>query len=261
MKRIAVLMMMIAGVATPAVAQWLGMPAWNNPKGGTGVTINGDLGVPNTNAGKGTAFGARGTLGLANISFTAGLASWKPKGASASSTSVGGVVQFRAIGGSLIPVALNIQLGAGTASAITTGTVTFPKMTNILVGAGLSVNVPTPGLSIEPYLSVSNRWTAPTACATGSTRTGRAQAVGAVHRVERRLGAGRQCRIRNAGAPCRIRLREAQRRRDRRRPRHRSAHRAEGSHRHVTRSSFGARRDHAARPFSSREIRDPSCYT
>jgi len=161
MKRIAVLMTMIAGLASPAVAQWQGMPAWNNPKGGTGITINGDVGVPNTDAGKGTAFGARGTLGLANISFTAGLASWKPKGASASSTSVGGVVQFRAIGGSLIPVALNIQLGASTASAITTGTVTFPKMTNILIGAGLSVNVPTPGLSIEPYLSVSNRWHKP----------------------------------------------------------------------------------------------------
>jgi len=168
MKRIAVLMTMIAGAASPAVAQWQGMPAWNNPKGGTGVTINGDVGVPNTDAGKGTAFGARGTLGLANISFTAGIASWKPKGASASSTSVGGVAQFRVIGGSLIPIALNIQLGAGTASAITSGTVTSPKFTNILAGAGLSVNVPTPGLSIEPYLSVSNRWHKPSG---GSTVT------------------------------------------------------------------------------------------
>jgi len=167
MKRIAVLMTMIAGAASPAVAQWQGMPAWNNPKGGTGVTINGDLGVPNTDAGKGTAFGTRGTLGLANISFTAGIASWKPKGASASSTSVGGVAQFRAIGGSLIPIALNIQLGAGTASAIS-GTVPRPKMTNILAGAGLSVNVPTPGLSIEPYLSVSNRWHKPSGGSTES---------------------------------------------------------------------------------------------
>jgi len=168
MKQIAVLMTMIACAASPAVAQWLGMPAWNNPKGGTGVTINGDVGVPNTDAGKGTAFGARGTLGLANISFTAGIASWKPKGASASSTSVGGVAQFRVIGGSLIPIALNIQLGAGTASAITSGTVTSPKFTNILAGAGLSVNVPTPGLSIEPYLSVSNRWHKPSGGSTVS---------------------------------------------------------------------------------------------
>lgn len=143
--------------AAPLAAQWSGMPAWNSPKGGTGVTINGDLGMPNSDGGKGTAFGARATLGLANISLTAGLASWKPKGASESTTSLGGVVGFRAIGGSLIPVALNIQLGAGTSSAIN-GTATVPKMTNILAGAGLSVNVPTPGLSIEPYVSISNRW-------------------------------------------------------------------------------------------------------
>jgi len=168
MKRIAVLVTMIVGVATPAVAQWLGMPAWNNPKGGTGVTINGDLGLPNSDAGKGTAFGARGTLGLANISFTAGVASWKPKGASSSATSVGGVAQFRAIGGSLIPIALNIQLGGGTASSYTDTLGTVPKTTNILAGAGLSVNVPTPGLSIEPYLSISNRWRKPSGGSTES---------------------------------------------------------------------------------------------
>jgi opacity protein-like surface antigen len=167
MKRIAVLMTMIACAASPAVAQWQGMPAWNNPKGGTGVTINGDIGVPNSDAGKGTAFGGRATLGLANISLTAGIASWKPNGFNSSTTSLGGVAQFRVIGGSLIPVALNIQLGAGTSSAIS-GTASLPKMTNILAGAGLSVNVPTPGLSIEPYLSVSNRWHKPSGLSTVS---------------------------------------------------------------------------------------------
>src|SRR6266498_2318437 len=176
MKRLAVIIGLIACVAMPAAAQWQGMPAWNNPKGGTGVTVNGDLGVPNSDAGKGTAFGARATLGLANISFTAGVASWKPKGASASTTSVGGVAQFRAIGGSLIPIALNIQLGAGTASAITSGLVTSPKFTNILAGAGLSVNVPTPGLSIEPYLSISNRWHKPSG---GSTESNVGWVIGA----------------------------------------------------------------------------------
>src|SRR5256714_4473247 len=168
MKRIAVLMTMIACAASPAVAQWQGMPAWNSPKGGTGVTVNGDLGVPNSDAGKGTAFGARATLGLANLSLTAGVASWKPKDAGASSTSVAGVAQFRVIGGSLIPIALNIQLGAGTAGAITSGTATFPKVTNLLAGAGLSVNVPTPGVNIEPYVSISNRRHKPTGGSTDS---------------------------------------------------------------------------------------------
>ncbi|HWC74453.1 MAG TPA: hypothetical protein VG454_11000, partial [Gemmatimonadales bacterium] len=72
------------------------------------------------------------------------------------------------IGGSLMPVALNIQAGAGTASAITSGTATYPKMSNMFLGAGISVNVPTPGLSIEPYLSVSNRWHTPSSGSTES---------------------------------------------------------------------------------------------
>ncbi|PYP07873.1 MAG: hypothetical protein DMD59_13835, partial [Gemmatimonadetes bacterium] len=60
---------------------------------------------------------------------------------------------------SLIPLAVNIQLGAGTGSSATdTAAVTHPKITTIVAGAGISVNVPTPGLSIEPYLSVGNRW-------------------------------------------------------------------------------------------------------
>ena len=162
MKRIATIAALITFAATPAVAQWAGMPVWNNPKGGTGVTIDGDLGFPNSNGGKGTAFGARATLGLANISLTAGVSSWKPSGASSSLTSVGGTAQFKVIGGSLIPVALNFQLGAGTTNSV-------PKVATLLAGAGVSVNVPTPGINIEPYLSISNRWNKPSGLSTQSS--------------------------------------------------------------------------------------------
>ncbi|MDP3911937.1 MAG: hypothetical protein Q8Q14_16250 [Gemmatimonadales bacterium] len=162
MKRILTVLAVAAVAATPAAAQWAGMPVWNNPKGGTGITVSGDLGVPNEDGGKGTAFGARGTLGLANLSITAGLASWKPDAFNESTTSFGAIAGFRVIGGSLIPVALNLQLGAGTAGEITSGTTTVPKMTNIIAGAGVSVNVPTPGINIEPYLSITNRWHKPT---------------------------------------------------------------------------------------------------
>ena len=170
MKRIPTIAALITLAATPlpAVAQWAGMPVWNNPKGGTGVTINGDLGIPNTNGGKGTAFGARASLGLANISLTAAVSSWKPSGFSKSLTSVGGTAQFKVIGGSLIPVALNIQLGAGTTSSVDTGLATIPKVTTLLGGAGISVNVPTPGINIEPYLSISNRWDKPSGGSTES---------------------------------------------------------------------------------------------
>lgn len=154
MKRILTVLAVAAIAATPAAAQWLGMPVWNSPKGGTGVTLNGDLGLPNQDAGKGTAFGARGTLGLANLSITAGLASWKPDGASESFTSIGGNVGFRVIGGSLLPIALNIQLGAASIAAANTA----PTTTRLTAGAGIAVSVPTPGISIEPYVSLTNRW-------------------------------------------------------------------------------------------------------
>ncbi len=153
MKRSVMVLAFAAVAAAPAAAQWLGTPVWNSPKGGTGVTINGDLGMPNKN-GKGTAFGARATLGLANLSLTAGVVSWKPSGKPDNVTSVGGNAAFKVIGGSLIPVALNLQIGAARAGAANGDTAT-PRVT---AGGGLAVSVPTPGISIEPYLSITNRW-------------------------------------------------------------------------------------------------------
>ena len=59
MKRAAILLALAAFVTAPATAQWLGMPVWNSPKGGTGITINGDWGKPDETGGKGNAFGGR----------------------------------------------------------------------------------------------------------------------------------------------------------------------------------------------------------
>ncbi|MFN2572706.1 MAG: hypothetical protein ABR537_14020 [Gemmatimonadales bacterium] len=154
MKRMLTVMAAVAFTVAPLAAQSLGMPNFSSPKGGTGVTISGDLAMPNADLGKGTAFGARATLGLANISLTAGLASWKPKGLTDNYTSVGGQAAFRVIGGSLIPVALSLQAGAARVSAANGD----PSLTRIGLGGAVSVNVPTPGLSIEPYLAVQNRW-------------------------------------------------------------------------------------------------------
>ena len=153
MKRIMMVLALAALAATPAAAQWFGMPVWNSPKGGTGVTINGDVGMPNK-GGKGTAFGFRGTLGLANLALTAGVVSWKPSGQPDNVTSIGGNAAFKVIGGSLIPVALNIQIGAARAGAANTDS----AKTRLTAGAGIAVSVPTPGISIEPYLSITNRW-------------------------------------------------------------------------------------------------------
>ena len=117
MKRVALTLGLAAVMATPAVAQWLGEPVWNSPGGGTGVTISGDYAHPNEGYGKGNTWGGRASLGLSTITLTAGVASWKPAGATQSLTSVGGNVAFRLIGGSLLPVAINMQLGGASTSS------------------------------------------------------------------------------------------------------------------------------------------------
>lgn len=153
----------VAGVfallTVPAVAgaQWTGMPVWNSPKGGTGLTISGDWGRPNEVYGKGNAFGARASLGIGTIGFTAGVASYKPDGRNDRTTSVGGQVDFRLIGGSLLPVAVNLQAGAGVSGKIT-GVPDYPKVVNVTAAVGFSLPLPTPGISIEPYFSPGLRY-------------------------------------------------------------------------------------------------------
>ena len=153
MKRGMIVLGLSALFAAPAAAQWLGMPVWNDPKGGTGITINGDFAKPDSSYGKGTAFGARGSLGLGNLTITAGLASYKPSGAPSSLTSIGGNVGFRVIGGSLIPIAVNLQGGAGRTSCSGCNSIT-----TLTAAVGIGLNLPTPGLNIEPYVSPGIRY-------------------------------------------------------------------------------------------------------
>jgi hypothetical protein len=138
-------------VATTAAAQWIGEPVWNSPSAGTGLTISGDYARPDSAYGKGNTWGGRASLGLSTMTLTAGVASWKPNGATTSITSVGGNVAFRLIGGSLLPVAVNMQLGGS-------GTTSTPKATELIGAVGISVPLPTPGFSIEPYFSPGIRY-------------------------------------------------------------------------------------------------------
>jgi hypothetical protein len=154
MKRMMTVLALAGFAAAPAAAQWLGMPGWASPKGGTGVTISGDLAVPNSDMGKGTAFGARGSLGLGTLTVTAGLSSWKPDGKPDAFTSIGANAAFRVIGGSLLPVAIALQGGAARVGKANGDSALF----RLALGGAVSASVPTPGVNIEPYLAVSNRW-------------------------------------------------------------------------------------------------------
>ena len=158
MKQTLLILGFVACLATPLTAQWLGMPAWNSAKGGTGVTFYGDYGAPNDIAGKGNAFGGRAALGVGTITLTVGVASSKPDSMNSRATSYGGTAAFRLIGGSLIPVSVNLQLGAAHNSAVTSGTKTQFGQTTVLGAVGLSVPLPTPGISVEPFFSPGIRY-------------------------------------------------------------------------------------------------------
>lgn len=159
MRRMFVLTMALAAAAAaPAAAQFAGMPVWNSPKGGTGLTISGDYGKPSNDAGGGNAFGARAAVGFSRLTLTAGLSSFEFEGASSRTTSFAGTVALRLIGGALLPVNVNAIAGAGTAQDVPLGLLTTADITTIVAGGGVSVTLPVPGFSIEPYLSVTNRW-------------------------------------------------------------------------------------------------------
>lgn len=153
MKRVLLVVLAGVGLSSPASAQFLGMPVWNSPKGGTGITISGDYGKPNADLGKGNAFGARGSLGLGSLTATLGFASWNPSGTAPTVKSIGGDAAFRVIGGSLLPININLLVGGARASQ--TG---LPGTTTIVAGGGASLTLPTPGVSLEPYVSLTNRW-------------------------------------------------------------------------------------------------------
>ena len=157
MKRTA-LILALGLLATPAAAQWLGEPMWNDPQAGTGFTIYGDYSRPNTEAGGGTAFGGRVTLGAGTFTLTGGVSSWDPDLVSKRLLSVGGTAAFRLIGGSLIPVAVNLQLGGGHSFEVTSSTTTLPLQTMLHAAVGLSVPLPTPVVSIEPFVSPGIRY-------------------------------------------------------------------------------------------------------
>lgn len=171
MKRLIIAVTLAAFAAAPAAAQWAGMPVWNSPKGGTGITISGDFGSNNDDAGGGSAFGGRASLGLANLTLSAGVVTWDSDLANDKITSVAGSAAFRVIGGSLLPVAINLQVGAGRTNEVSSGVPgapAIPATTTLVLGAGASASLPTPGLSIEPYLSLSNRWHTPSGFGTES---------------------------------------------------------------------------------------------
>lgn len=140
-------------VAAPAAAQVANMPVFNAGVN-SGITLNVDYAKPNADAGKGHTLGFTGGIGLGPIGFTATYASTKPEGATDATSMVGATANLKLFGGPLVPISINGQLGVGYwKDKDFFGPGLDRKDVSVPVGISIAANLPTPGLSIKPWVA------------------------------------------------------------------------------------------------------------
>jgi hypothetical protein len=149
----AVLALALALSASPARAQNPGLPVYNFgvPRG---IALYGDLGFPNDAAGDGTVYGVTGRAGFGGIGVTATLSSLNQDGPGGGDVSVGGTLNYRLLGGPLVPLTVTLQGGVsyfkpdgGLLPTDDVSAYRFP------VGVGFALVIPNPALSIHPWLA------------------------------------------------------------------------------------------------------------
>lgn len=140
-------MLLALTLTTPAAAQLSGLPTRNAgiPKG---LEVMGEVGMPDGDYGDGTAYGARGKLGLGMFGVSALISTYDPDGPIDSYTTIGGALDLKVVGGPLIPLAVTLQ--AGIESGDPTGSA---SVLHAPIGLGISLTIPNPGIAIKPWLA------------------------------------------------------------------------------------------------------------
>ena len=148
MRRGSGLLALVAALALPAslAAQALGMPVVNNGYV-TGMTVAGDVGLPNDAAGGGTALGASVTYGAGLVGLTASASRHDPDVGEAVWSS-GIAATFRVFGGPLVPFRVTAQAGAGIWDP---GPQT--RVLHVPISLGLSATIPNPAFAIRPWVA------------------------------------------------------------------------------------------------------------
>jgi hypothetical protein len=146
--RLAAVALAVSFTAGSAAAQLPGNPVYA-PGGAGGLTLAADFGKGvNDASGKANFIGARAELGLPLIRVAAGAGIFDPKVTGADKdVAFAGSAALQVFGGPLIPVSVRLFAGAGY---LKTGSVTT---INVPVGLAIAVNVPTPGVSIDPWVA------------------------------------------------------------------------------------------------------------
>lgn len=140
------LSLLLAGaVSAPGRAQVTGLPVRNSGIT-TGLTIAGEVGFPDADYGKGTAFGGRGAAGFGPIGVSAVISSYNPKNGP-TQTGLGGYLNLKVFGGPLVPFSVTLQGGAEYVK--NNGT----KLIHAPIGLGIGLRIPNPALAIKPWIA------------------------------------------------------------------------------------------------------------
>jgi hypothetical protein len=135
-----------------ANAQVRGIPVYNNGIP-TGIAVYGDVGFPNEDAGKGTAFGVSGRAGFGPFGATAMLATFNPDGAGDNNLSVGATLNYKVFGGPLIPLSVTLQAGIGYSKPDVGFLPGDEDELRFPVGLGFALTIPNPMVAIQPWLA------------------------------------------------------------------------------------------------------------
>jgi hypothetical protein len=141
----------LAVTASPMVAQPMGNPVY--APGGSGLTLALDHGAGlNDASGKTDFFGGRAELGLPIIRLGAGFGVYDTKVAGADKeTALAGNVALQILGGPVLPVSVSLFAGVGYLKTSVGGS--DQTSLSVPIGLALSVNIPTPGFSIDPWVA------------------------------------------------------------------------------------------------------------
>ena len=134
-----------SAAVAPATAQVLGLPVVNNGAA-TGINIGADVGFTNADGGKGTAIGARASVGIGFIGVSAMISRFAPETGDAV-VAPGVSATLRLLGGPLVPFRITMQAGASQ------WTISTVKVTHVPVSIGLSATIPNPAFAIKPWIA------------------------------------------------------------------------------------------------------------
>lgn len=134
-------------------AQLVNLPVYYSPNQGPGLAINADYARGFEDNQDVNFFGGRAVLGLgvANVMAGAGILSFGGDGVVDvdNEMTLGGAVSLNLFQGPLVPVAVGLQTGLGY-TKFGEG-VTAITQIDVPIGVGLSLSVPSPGVSVEPW--------------------------------------------------------------------------------------------------------------